>query len=699
MSGPFVVTFFRNAGASTLDAKEYTPETLAALIETTSAGSKAELPWLKLARFGTLRTEKGSLRHDANVQAVSGLEADYDGEVMAFADAVEIATKAGLSAILYTSPSNAPDRPRWRVLCPFSESLPVERRAAMMGRLNGLFRGVFAAESWTLSQAFYFGSVNSNPAHRVEVIEGNPIDTLDELDEIWLGRPNTVPAPGASAAPRTARLDEAAMLNAIISGNGYHEATIRLLGAWARQGVPMADAEARLAEAFDAVFPPDRDVRWQERRDDISRCVVGIYGKSARNRDAGTEPVPKHESKPPKPLAAYIPLSVIDPRTLAGLPIPVRAWIVKDWLPVGHVTLFYADGGLGKTLLAQQLMASCATGRPWVGLPVKQCRTFAIFCEDDPDEVHRRQDRINAVLGVDWADLADMRWACAVGADNVLVRFDRDGLPEVTPRFMELTKLARDFGAELLVIDTAADTFGGNENDRQQVRTYLGPVLTRLAIDTGCAVLVNAHPSRSGMSDKGNMDGGSTAWSNTARSRWALTRPVDEDGAVVDQDARLLSKRKANYSRTGDEIELRWDDSVLTPKRQPVLSGSETVSRMLAAEWTFLDLLAATERQKRHVSASRNASNYAPKMFVKLPERGGFKRLDFEAAMNALFAANRITNVGYGRKGDARQRITLAPDMEAAPDAPDAEAASWEDERGGLAIGKEPDAAVCGGLP
>ena len=168
---------------------------------------------------------------------------------------------------------------------------------------------------------------------------------------------------------------------------------------------------------------------------------------------------------------------------------------------------------------------------------------------------------------------------------------------------------------------------------------------------------------------------------------------------MPDQDARILSKRKANYSRIGDEIELRWDDGVLAPTRQPAASGLERVNRLVGAERTFLDLLATTERQKRHVSSSRNAGNYAPKMFGKMPNRGSFKRADFEAAMNALFDAGRITNVEYGRKGDARFRIALAPKKEGGGDATDTNAVSCQDGLAAVAMREEPSAAVCGGCP
>jgi hypothetical protein len=49
-----------------------------------------------------VRTHRGSLRHDANIVSISGIEADYDGEVMSFEEATKIAVAARLSALLYT---------------------------------------------------------------------------------------------------------------------------------------------------------------------------------------------------------------------------------------------------------------------------------------------------------------------------------------------------------------------------------------------------------------------------------------------------------------------------------------------------------------------------------------------------------------------------------------------------------------------
>ena len=184
-----VVTFFHGFSATTKTEQLVALDELARRIEETTSTEKASLPWLKCARFGDIRTDKASLRHDANLIAVTGIEADYDGEEISFETACDVMRRSGVGSIVYTSPSHTEDTPRWRVLCALSEEHPPNQRDRFMGRLNGLLGGVFSRESWTLSQSFYYGSVNGSPSHRVAVLAGKPIDQAAELDSIAIGRP------------------------------------------------------------------------------------------------------------------------------------------------------------------------------------------------------------------------------------------------------------------------------------------------------------------------------------------------------------------------------------------------------------------------------------------------------------------------------------------------------------------------------
>ncbi len=351
---------------------------------------------------------------------------------------------------------------------------------------------------------------------------------------------------------------------------------------------------------------------------------------------------------------------IMDLPALAGLPIPERRWIVPDWLPEGTVTSLLGDGGTGKTLAAQQLMTATALARPWFGMAVAQCRSVGLFCEDDEDELHRRQARIAAHYNASLSDLDGVGLISGVGLDNFLVTFDHNNRQQVCALLAKIEDWARASDARLVVLDTAADLFGGNENDRSQVRQFLGTVLGGLAGRLGAAVLLNAHPSRAGMSATGDMDGGSTAWNNSVRSRWSLSRPPKDGDGPTDPDARILTRRKANYASIGASINLRWSNGVLIPAGLGSDGDATDDARGQVCKEAFLRLLDQSKQMGAHVCGSLNATNYAPRVFAKGGNANGFRKSELEQAMHALFEEKRICVVRYGRPSDQRSEIVRA---------------------------------------
>ena len=189
MTAYVTVTFFDNYAATTKREERLTLTALAELIRTTDADTKEGLPWLKCGHFGDLRTNKGSLRHNANLLAITGVEGDADSGEISLDAAIQLLSAAGILVLIYTSPSHTEDAPRWRAICPLSQEYQPDQRDRFMGRLNGVLRGVLANESWTLSQSYYHGSVRRNPSHQVMVIEGEFIDLADHLDAAAIGKP------------------------------------------------------------------------------------------------------------------------------------------------------------------------------------------------------------------------------------------------------------------------------------------------------------------------------------------------------------------------------------------------------------------------------------------------------------------------------------------------------------------------------
>jgi len=91
-----------------------------------------------------------------------------------------------------------------------------------------------------------------------------------------------------------------------------------------------------------------------------------------------------------------------------------------------------------------------------------------------------------------------MHWLPRLGNDNLLMTFGYDGQPQRRPLFDQLLASAKEHEARLILLDTLADIFGGNENDRGQARLFVQSVLGRLAREIHGAVMVLAHPSRAG---------------------------------------------------------------------------------------------------------------------------------------------------------------------------------------------------------
>lgn len=334
----------------------------------------------------------------------------------------------------------------------------------------------------------------------------------------------------------------------------------------------------------------------------------------------------------------------IDPSTLAETPVPARRWLVPDWVPLARATALYGAGGEGKTLLAQMLATACAIGAPWLGLPVLKCNSLMLFCEDDLDEMHRRQEDINRAYGCSFADLGAMRWLPRLGDDNALMQFT-DGRARHTDMFHEFLTAAKEHEARLSITDTLADIFAGNENDRGQARAFAQQALGYLARETQGAALALAHPSRAGM-NSGSGESGSTAWIGTFRSQLYMSTPrSDGDADPADPDLRILTRRKSNAARRNETIEMRWKDGVfLSTSPLPGIIGS--IERR-TCERVFLDLLERLGTNGQYVSHHPRAGNYAPRIFALRPDRERFGKTDFERAMHNLLARREIGIANY----------------------------------------------------
>lgn len=271
---------------------------------------KATCPWVKLARFGEVRSSGNSLRHDENVLEIFGVEGDYDEEVIHPEEAMAKLEAAGLKCAIYTSPSHTPEKPRWRVLAPLSTPHPPTARYHLLARINGVLGGVLSSESFTLSQSYYFGGV---VGHEYKLLvsfddpeEGVCIDHMPELDQIAVGKQDKIRTvnSAASSANTWSSTEMSDCCNALgrklRTGDGRHNMLVRAANSLTGTGVRDSSTvkmvlEALVQQFFDPADPPapgavdgiashalDRDIRKQEWAAKLtSQLVEGMRAKRA----------------------------------------------------------------------------------------------------------------------------------------------------------------------------------------------------------------------------------------------------------------------------------------------------------------------------------------------------------------------------------------------------------------------------------
>lgn len=345
-------------------------------------------------------------------------------------------------------------------------------------------------------------------------------------------------------------------------------------------------------------------------------------------------------------------LELISAASWEGKAIEPQEWIIEGMIPSLTTTSLAGDGGLGKSLLAMQAMTCCATGKIFLTHDTVKCKTIGLFCEDRENQLHERQSRINDHYKLSYADVADVNYMPRVGQDNALVQVSYDKI-EPTPFYHDFRECVLDTQAKLIVIDTAADTFMGNENIRTQVRFYV-QMLNGLANDAKGAVLLLVHPSISGLAS-GSGTSGSTAWSNSVRSRWYLEKHQAQEDEEPDPNLRILSQKKSNYSAVKSlGQELIWEEGVFDLK----LDQGGFIRKLEISNLSkkCLEVIEHYHSQNINLSIYENAKTYAPKM-IKQKMGGGHPYDDIKLAFNQLLDNKSIVNAPFGPPSRGMSRI------------------------------------------
>jgi hypothetical protein len=233
--------------------------------------------------------------------------------------------------------------------------------------------------------------------------------------------------------------------------------------------------------------------------------------------------------------------------------IPERSWIWKDWHMEKTIANIYGIGGIGKSTFLLSLANHISQGLPFCGSKTKAVKTLCVFCEEDKDEISRRQQQVQFGFAM-MSNNSNLFITPRIGHDNLLITFDQNGEPKKGKFFYQLYNFIKNNQIGYLILDTLSDVFGGSEIIRAHVNYFMKAVLGQLTSELGVSILISGHPSVSGMS--AHKFSGSTAWQGATRSLWYMDK--NEDGT------RELTRLKSNYSKSGDDVKIHliYEDGV-----------------------------------------------------------------------------------------------------------------------------------------
>ncbi|HYN63235.1 MAG TPA: AAA family ATPase, partial [Candidatus Limnocylindrales bacterium] len=271
-------------------------------------------------------------------------------------------------------------------------------------------------------------------------------------------------------------------------------------------------------------------------------------------------------------------------------------------------TLWYGDGGTGKSALALAAAASIHTGRGDVLGALQPATTLrtAFLDWEWTASVHRRR---LARLWPD-AELPDLMYV-------------RCGLP-LAQDVERLRRMVREHAIEFVVIDSVALAAGGDPERAETAIEFYGG-LRQLEVD---ALLV-AHVTKQ---TDGEKPFGSTFWHNSARSTWYIRKAQDAGSSSL---RVAMVNKKANDAPLSLPIGLEIDHGLeATVIRRTELAADVDLARevplrlrikqaLLGGSLTYDELAESLDADRETVR--RTVNRYTGKLFTTFPDGSGLR--------------------------------------------------------------------------
>jgi AAA domain/Primase C terminal 2 (PriCT-2) len=607
---PLFLTIFKNEQAAEMFKGEHTLPEWQDHIRTANAPTKGKLFLLKGAFFGDKRSEKNCLRTDENLLHLTAIVVEHDKGTVSFDQAMSIVSKAGLRTLAYTSPSYREDNQRWRLIFPLSRDNhnPKTRHEYLVACVNGIFDGKIGDDSWSLSRAYYFGSVDNNPAHRVEIVDGQFLDLRDDL---YAGRKykdgsKDAPTPHERTTgwnnrePIDTEIAQAALDN-ITSDCKYDDWWVIGAALWNTLGdegetlfvewskkCPKRYNEKQVAEKWEVLKTDNNDhgaakLFWRASQENPNWSEEF----RARQREQDHEETEEPESaKTKKPAIEMFWHGTEYNREL-------RPWLINKLIPQTGTGLASGQWGSGKTFVMFDLAGSIITGLPFAGRNVSRRGGVMFVAAEGGSEItirleglveHKLAGDAMAAKVSGNAIEADLNALPFVWIEECPSLKSKAGLKQLTEMVASATTQLKekfDLDLVLIVIDTlsAAADFT-DQNDAAEGQAVMN-TFASLSRATGAFVMAVDHFGK----DATVGTRGTSAKEASADVVLAVLADKDVNGTISNM---RMAVRKLRGGKTGDETPFELevveigdeDETTCTVKWASTRAGSTTSKRI-----------------------------------------------------------------------------------------------------------------------
>lgn len=216
-----------------------------------------------------------------------------------------------------------------------------------------------------------------------------------------------------------------------------------------------------------------------------------------------------------------------------------EAWILDDLLPAKGIAFIYGKPGSYKSFIALDMALSVSSGRAWHGYE----------CEMPGAVVYIAAEGSRGILerSIAWK----LHHECELGPFAVLplpVMFDEAVMVRSFTECLERAAERLKQPIRLVVIDTMARSFNGDENSAQEVGGFVN-ACSRFSADIGdCLVLVVTHTGK----QEANGIRGSSALDGAADCHFLVTKP--NEGQALVKNTKQKDVEKAEPMRFAMEV-------------------------------------------------------------------------------------------------------------------------------------------------